>query len=123
MAHVVMQVTSAPANPPVASMLEVEGFELSSCLDGRALLESVVHRHPDVVVYALKADCREDLGVLRLVRRAAPEVPLVLIAADDSFDTRKMTQPLRPIFYVVAPVDGAELRDALHAAVTRRGGR
>jgi len=119
--RIVVQVASAPADSPVQSLLEAEGFELVSCDDGQALLEEVMHRPPDAVVYALGPDCRQDLGVLRLMRRAVPDVPLVLLAAEDSLDTRKTTQPLRPIYYAVCPVDGAELRDVLRAAVRRRG--
>ena len=78
-------------------------------------------RVPDAVIYALRADCREDLGVLRLMRRAAPDVPLVLLAAEDSLDTRKLTQSLRPIYYVVSPLDGAELCEVMRTAVSRRG--
>ena len=118
--RVVVQVTAAPLDPPVRSALEAEGFDLVSCADAHALLEEVMHRQPDAVVYALRADCSEDLGVLRLMRRAAPDVPLVLLAAEDSLGTRKLTQSLRPIYYAVCPVDGAELCDVVRAAVSRR---
>ena len=121
MPRVVVLVTATPDDPPVRSVLETEGFELVSCADAHALLEEVMHRQPDAVVYALRPDCREDLGVLRLMRRAAPDVPLVLLAAEDSLDTRKLTQTLRPIYYAVCPVDGAELRDVVRTAVSRRG--
>ena len=120
MPRVVVQVTAAPADPPVQSVLEPEGFELVSCPDARALLEEVMRRQPDAVIYALRPDCREDLGVLRLMRRAAPDVRLVLLAAEDSLDTRKITQTLRPIYYAVCPVDGAELREVVRTAVARR---
>lgn len=119
--RIVVQVTAAPPDPPVRAALEAEGYDLVTCADAHALLEEVMHRQPDAVVYALSADCREDLGVLRLMRRAAPDVPLVLLAAEDSLDTRRLTQTLRPIYYAVCPVDGAELRDVVRAAVSRRG--
>jgi len=117
----VVQVTSASADPPVESLLEAEGFDLVSCADGHALLEEVMHRQPDAIIYALRADCREDLGLLRLMRRAVPDVPLVLLATEDSLDTRKVTQTLRPIYYAVCPIDGAELRDVVRTAVRKRG--
>lgn len=119
--RVVVLMTAAPPCPPVPAVLGEEGYDLVSCADAQALLEEVMHRQPDAVVYALHADCREDLGVLRLMRRAAPDVPLVLLAAEDSLDTRKLTQSLRPIYYAVCPVDDAELSDVVRAAVTRRG--
>ena len=108
-------------DPPLQGELDEGRFDLVSCPDGRTLLEEVMHRPPDAVIYALRADCREDLGVLRLLRRAAPLVPLVLLAAEDSLETRRVTQTLRPIYYAVCPVDAAELRDVLHTALTRRG--
>jgi DNA-binding response OmpR family regulator len=116
-----MHVTAAPADSPVLPLLEAEGCDLVVCPDAHALLEEVMHRVPDAVIYALHADCREDLGVLRLLRRAVPEVPLVLLAAEDSLDTRKITQSLRPIYYAVCPIDGAELCDVVRTAVSRRG--
>jgi DNA-binding response OmpR family regulator len=119
--RVVMHVTAAPADSPVLSLLEAQGFDLVGCPDAHALLEEVMHRVPDAVIYALHADCREDLGVLRLLRRAVPDVPLVLLAAEDSLDTRKITQTLRPIYYAVCPIDGAELCDVVRTAVSRRG--
>lgn len=102
-------------------MLETEDFDLVSCADAAALLEEVMHRPPDAVIYALSTDCREDLGVLGLMRRAAPDAALVLLAAEDSLDTRKITQALRPIYYAVCPVDAAELCDVVRTAVMRRG--
>lgn len=119
--RIVVQVTCAPADPPIHALLEAEGFEFISCPDAHALLEEVMHRKPDAVIYALCADCSQDMGVLQLVRRAAPEVPLVLLAAEDSLDTRKITQTLRPIYYAVCPIDGAELRDVVRSAVRKRG--
>jgi len=119
--RVVMHIAAAPADPPLASLLAAEGFQLVPCPDAHALLEEVMLAVPAVVIYALRADCREDLGVLRLMRRVAPDVPLVLLAAEDSLNTRKLTQNLRPIYYAVCPLDGAELRDVIHTAVSRRG--
>lgn len=115
-----VQVT-APCDPPLQALLEADGFDTVACRDGYAVLEQVMQRPAAAVIYALRTDCRDDLDILRLMRRAAPDVPLVLLAAEDSLDTRKVTQILRPIYYAVCPVDGAELRDVVRAALSRRG--
>lgn len=121
MPRVLMVVAAAPMDPSVPELLaEDEGLELVSCPDARGLLEQVMLRAPDVVIYALRPDCREDLGVLRLMRHVAPDVPLVILAGEDSLETRRVTQNLRPIYYAVSPVDGAELREVVRAAVRRK---
>ena len=79
-----------------------------------------MHRAPDAVIYALHSDCHQDLGVLQLMRRAAPDAPLVLLAAEDSLYTRKVTKTVRPIYYAVCPVDESELSEVIHTAVARR---
>jgi DNA-binding NarL/FixJ family response regulator len=118
--RIVVHLEAAPADLPLNALLADEGFDLVSCPDDRALLEEVMHQPPDAVIYALHADCRQDLRVLELVRRAAPRVPLVLLATEDSLDTRRVTQSLRPIYYAVCPVDEDELREVVRTAIERR---
>ena len=119
--RVLVHVAAAPCEPPLPALLEADGLDPVTCRDGHAVLEQVMNRPAAAVIYALRPDCRDDLGILRLLRRAAPDVPLVLLAAEDSLDTRKVTQTLRPIYYAVCPVDGAELRDVVRATLSRRG--
>jgi DNA-binding NarL/FixJ family response regulator len=100
-------------------MLAGQGLELVPCADGQALLEEVIQRRPDALVYALCANCDQDLRVLQLVRRAAPDLPLVLLAADESISTRRQVLNLRPIYYAVWPADAGELQEAVVAALLK----
>lgn len=112
-----------PAGLESASLfaaLREQGFELVECSDGQMLLEEVVQHRPDVVVYGLRPDGHQDLGVLHLVRSVAPELPLVLVASEGSLVTQKLVQDVRPIYYAVYPVDPAELHEAVRAALARR---
>ena len=95
------------------------GIEVVSCPNSQSLLEAVLRQTPTALVYALRPHSGEDLGVLHLVRRAAPELPIVLLAAEGSLDTRKLVQDLRPVYYGVCPVETLELRDAVGAALAR----
>ena len=81
------------------------------------MLEQVVKGNVEALVFALCDDKGQDLGLLRLVRRAAPELPLVLLAKDDSLSVRRELQYFNPIYYAVWPVEPAELREAVIAAV------
>ncbi len=104
---------------PAAPMLLGQGFDLIPCADGQALLEEVIQRRPDALVYAMCEDCEQDLRLLQLIRRAAPELPLVLLAADESIATRRQVLNLRPIYYAVWPADAGELREAVVAALLK----
>jgi DNA-binding NarL/FixJ family response regulator len=104
---------------PAATALQGQGFELVQCLGGQELLEEVIQNRPDALVYALCPDMEQDLGILGLIRRASPDLPLVLLAPDDSISTRRRVLALRPIYYAVWPTDAVELREAVLAAVVK----
>jgi len=107
----------------VQSLLVDQGYEVVACHNGEALLEAAVERRADVVVFELKPECQTDLGLLQLLRRVAPVVPLILVASDGSLETQRLVQELRPMYYAVIPVESAELRDAVQSALERRSRR
>jgi DNA-binding NtrC family response regulator len=101
------------------AMLERDGLTLVDCRSSQVLLEEIVQKRPAVVLLGFRSHHAEDLGVLQLVRRVSPDVPLVLIADQGSLDAQRFAQRVRPIYYAVSPVDPSELRDALSAALAR----
>ncbi len=104
---------------PLVDSLAGQGFELVACQDARSVLEQVVQGHVDALVFALCDDKGQDLGLLRLVRRAAADLPLVLLAKDDSLAVRRELQYFNPIYYAVWPADPVELREAVSAAILK----
>ncbi len=104
----------------IQALLRQEGYDLVACEDGEQLLEAVMARRPETVVYVFKQDCDEDLGVLHLLRRLAPTVPLIVLANEGSLRLQRLVQELRPIYYAVAPIEPSEIRSAVHSALNRR---
>jgi DNA-binding NtrC family response regulator len=100
-------------------LLEDQSYEVVSCHGGEALLEAAVERRADALVFELKPECKADLGLLHLLRRVAPAVPLILVASDGSLETQRLVQELRPMYYAVIPVEPAELREAVRSAIER----
>ena len=105
---------------PIFAALLSLGIEAIRCREPRALLEEAVKRPPDVVICDHAIGNAEDLRMLELLRRAAPAVPLILIASEGSLVTQKLVQGLRPMYYMVGPVEGPELQEAVEAALARR---
>jgi len=97
------------------------GHDVELSPDGASFLESAIAHRPDLVVYALHPEIDGDLAVLRLLRRVRPDVGLVILANDTSLFTRAAVQPLRPVYYAVAPAEPSELIEAVQAGLRRHG--
>lgn len=104
----------------ITQVLAAIGFEAVRCQEGRALVEEAVQQSPDAVIFELTTHDDEDFGVLELLRRAAPAVPLILVASQGSLVTQKLMLGLRPMYTIIGPVENAELREVLEAALARR---
>jgi DNA-binding response OmpR family regulator len=105
---------------PICRALEEAGIDPLRCRDPKALVEATARQLPDLVICDLAIGNREDIFMLELLRRVAPAVPLILVASEGSLVTQRLVQGLRPIYYMVGPVEGPELREAVEAALARR---
>jgi len=104
----------------LAALLRANGHEVDPRLDPNGVIEAVMQRRPDILIYPLRADSESDLILLRVARRAIPEALLIVIASEGSIATRTAVQPLKPTWYSVAPADPAELSDVIRVASRRR---
>jgi DNA-binding NtrC family response regulator len=96
-----------------------EGITVTSCPSGESMIEALLREKPAAVVHVLSSDPQQDMALLRLLRRVAPEVPLILLAETGSLEVQRQLIELRPIFYDVLPVRPDDLLDAVRAAVER----
>ena len=92
------------------------GWALILCRDGAELLEAVVERRPRAVIIVMAGD-EHDLKLLQLVRRAANEVPLILLAPEGDLGLQRTIQTMRPYYYDAGSFDSAELCDAVRSAL------
>ena len=99
--------------------LESPDLELTHCRPDDSILEEVIRRRPAVLIYELRAARHSDLAVLQLLKRATPEVRLVLIASG-SLKTERTLRELRPVYYAVQPVGEEEMVEAVRAALGER---
>jgi DNA-binding NtrC family response regulator len=104
------------------NMLAGQGHEIVVCAGREALFDQLTERRPDVLVYVL-GELVVDLGVLTLLRRVAPKLPIILLGGPAGLEARRSVQELKPVYYGVFPLDPAELRDAIHGALGHHNGR
>jgi DNA-binding response OmpR family regulator len=104
----------------ICRTLRGEGYEVVACPDRETVLTHAFDDPPDVILYALTPRCPVDREVLQLLRRALPRTPLVILASEGSLETQRIMQEFRPVYYALAPLERAELVDAVTAAIAQR---
>jgi len=102
--------------------LAAGGHDVVVCAGREALFDAMTLRRPDLIVYVL-ADLSLDLGVLWVVRRMAPALPIILLGGPTGLEARRSVQELKPVYFGMFPLDPAELSEAVRGALghERRG--
>jgi hypothetical protein len=96
--------------------LLAEDLSFVSCDDSEAMISEVALHPPDVVVYEVRPGSSSDLAVLRLLRRVAPRLPLVLVG-DEAAPQLGVPGELDPSYRARLPVQDEGLREAVHTAL------
>jgi DNA-binding NarL/FixJ family response regulator len=98
------------------ALLSEKNIEVLVCDDSGSMLNEVAVHHPDVVIYGLRRGSEADLAVLRLLRRIAPHLPLVVFGEEDQ--PAWTTPPdLRPLYYTPLPVEEKDLQGTIENAL------
>jgi DNA-binding NtrC family response regulator len=94
-----------------------EDLSFVCCDDCEEMLSEVARQPPDVVVYEVRPESVSDLAVLRLLRRVAPRLPLVLVG-EGLAPAGDAPAELAPLYRSPLPVERDRLRRAVHSALT-----
>jgi len=89
------------------------------CDDCEEMLSEVVQHPPDVVVYEVRPESESDLAVLRLLRRVAPRLPLVLVG-EGRAPAWDVPDELAPLYRSPLPVERRGLRKVVRSALAAR---
>lgn len=99
-----------------------QGHDVVVCPDREALFAAITERRPDLLVYVLN-ELGTDLGVLTLLRRVSPTLPIILLGGPAGLEARRSVQELKPTYYGVFPLEPSELSDAVHGALHHHNSR
>jgi DNA-binding NtrC family response regulator len=86
------------------------------CEDTDTLVDEVVVHRPDVVIYELRSESQSDLAVLRLLRRVAPRLPLVVVGEDET-STWDTPADLAPLVFTARPAGERGLQGTVDDAL------
>jgi DNA-binding NtrC family response regulator len=103
----------------VAGLLSEQGWDVTLCSGGEALLALVCEHRPRAIVYALAHQLAVDLALLVLLSRVAPGLPVVVVASAEQGARAGRLDAAHPVVLENSPADGLRLRHALRAALRR----
>ncbi|MFI5792313.1 response regulator transcription factor [Streptomyces sp. NPDC051677] len=93
----------------VRRYLEHEGHAVTVVEDGRAALEAVRHREPDLVVLDVMMPRADGLDVVRILRAESREVPVLMLTARSTEDDLLLGLDLGADDYMTKPFSPREL--------------
>jgi len=104
----------------LAERLQMRGLNPQIALDGEQALQMVPDHLPDVMVLDLRMPGIDGLEVLRRVKRAHPEVEVIILTGHGSENDEGVARRLGAFDYLQKPVDIADLMGALMRAYRKK---
>jgi DNA-binding NtrC family response regulator len=114
-----LAVLRSVAGPSGATLLAVDS--------PAELTEHAIRRRPAAVILGVGGQTPDRLDLIPVLRATRDTLPVIVVAEEDSLELERSTRQRSIFYYLVHPVDRAEveavLRDALRAGRQRPGGR
>lgn len=87
------------------------GFEVITASSGRAALESIANRPPDLIILDLMLPDIDGFGICEILRRqpATATIPIVILSAWATTDARNLGLELGALDYVTKPFSPKKL--------------
>jgi two-component system response regulator GlrR len=95
------------------SLLEAWGYEVETARDGRAALDQVPLVHPSVVITDVVMPRMTGLELLEAIRRELPSIPVIVMTAHGTLETRRRAAAQGAVAYLPKPVDTTRLKSVL----------
>jgi DNA-binding NarL/FixJ family response regulator len=111
---------ASPGGLPLSGVLAAGGCDICAVASTEALVDAIASGAHQAVIFVLGPDRADDMVALHLLRRLAPDFPLIVVGSDGSLEVRRLIQPFRPMYFAPRPVDPEELCEAVHDACAAR---
>jgi len=106
---------------------ESEGPQVRAVSSLVELARLAVSSRPLAVVMGIGRDSVQDLAVIAVIRRVWADLPLIVVAEDDSLELERRAREAKIFYYSVHPIDTDEVRavleDLMRRSADQRGRR
>ena len=120
--HILVVDDEEPVRDVLCEYFESQGFGVEGAPDGVAALAAVGRRRPDLVLLDVRMPGIDGVEVLRRIRHAEPDVPVIMVTANEDVGLARETLKLGAFDYVAKPFDFSYLDRAVSAGLLQGGG-
>jgi DNA-binding response OmpR family regulator len=99
--------------------LEARGYDVLVAADGESGLDAALHRQPDAVILDVTLPKRDGYDVCRVLRKARPALPILILTAKSQEDQVVLGLKLGADDYVKKPFGVAELMARVETLLRR----
>jgi EAL domain-containing protein (putative c-di-GMP-specific phosphodiesterase class I) len=103
-----------------ADLLREAGYEVETARNGREALQRLDSQHPDVLLTDIRMPDTDGIQLLRAIRERDLDLPVLLATGSPTIETAVQAVELGALQYLLKPVTGATLREAVGRAVRLR---
>ena len=104
-------------NRPLTGALVAAGYEIEAATDGRSALDRLRRDGADLLITGLRLPGMDGLAVIREARRAAPQLPVIIVTAFSSEASAIEAANLGVAGYLTAPFTTARVLSATARAL------
>ena len=98
-------------------VLEKEGYEVTTCKDGKSAIEAIEHSVFDLVLTDLKMPGIDGMGLLRHIRETTPDTPVIMITGHATLDSAVEAMKRGAYHYISKPFRLDEAREIVKSAL------
>ena len=106
----------------VQTGLKEQGFVVDYCDDGNDGYDRALHQNYDVIVLDIMVPGKDGLAILKGIRKAGNQTPVILLTARNELDDRLDGLNLGADDYIAKPFFVEELIARIHAVIRRVSG-
>lgn len=110
-----------PVRKALQRLLRSVGMDVETYASGSDFLEAKPIEQPDCVLLDLHMPGLNGFDVQARLGRSARRIPVVIITGHDTPESRQRALAGGAAAYLLKPVDGQLLLDAIHAAIAGQG--
>jgi DNA-binding NtrC family response regulator len=105
----------------LAAILERRGYGVASAFTAKQGLQMIAEQNPDVVLLDLGLPDSEGLDFLRALREAHPNLPVIVVTANDSLNNAIASIKIGAFHFISKPYVPEELLSLVAKALEQRG--